>query len=280
MIDKNVLNKLILEGKTVKECSLLLGVSPTTIKRYRKEYGLSNNIILRKYKCERCENIVEISSIKEKDKVYCSRSCSSNKYSEFYDSGKFSISKFISGRWELYSYLYGLYLGDGCVYLHKKGVYGLMIALDMKYPKLINEVYESLSTFHNNKVQTRIRYVNCCNLTIYGKYINVLFPKFGIGNKYKNMVFITKELQDNLCYKSLLKGLFQSDGSYYYDNYNDKYFYNFTNMSVDIINIFIMCLNNLDIKYTLNIKKNNVYVVYIRRINEVEKMMKIVGIKK
>ena len=123
-------------------------------------------------------------------------------------------------------------------------------------------------------------YVNCCNLTIYGKYINVLFPKFGIGNKYKNIVFINKELQDNLCYKSLLKGLFQSDGSYYYDNYNDKYFYNFTNMSVDIINIFIMCLNNLDIKYTLNIKKNNVYVVYIRRINEVEKMMKIVGIKK
>lgn len=79
MIDKNVLNKLILEGKTVKECSLLLGVSPTTIKRYRKEYGLSNNIILRKYKCERCENIVEISSIKEKDKVYCSRSCANTR---------------------------------------------------------------------------------------------------------------------------------------------------------------------------------------------------------
>ena len=42
-----------------------------------------------------------------------------------------------------YAHLLGLYLGDGCVSLLRKGVYSLRIACDDKYPRLIDEAAET-----------------------------------------------------------------------------------------------------------------------------------------
>jgi hypothetical protein len=39
---------------------------------------------------------------------------------------------------EAYAYLLGVYLGDGCLSLHPRGVYRLRITCDLKYPEIIN----------------------------------------------------------------------------------------------------------------------------------------------
>ena len=38
-----------------------------------------------------------------------------------------------------YVYLLGLYLGDGTISVHRRGVYRLRIFLDMKYPEIVAE---------------------------------------------------------------------------------------------------------------------------------------------
>ena len=38
-----------------------------------------------------------------------------------------------------YAYLLGLYLGDGCLSEHRRGVYRLRISLDARHPSIIDE---------------------------------------------------------------------------------------------------------------------------------------------
>jgi hypothetical protein len=44
-----------------------------------------------------------------------------------------------------YAYLLGLYLGDGCLSAHPRGVYRLRIALDLRYPGIITSAAEAMS---------------------------------------------------------------------------------------------------------------------------------------
>jgi DNA-binding transcriptional regulator WhiA len=178
-----------------------------------------------------------------------------------------------------YSYLFGLYLGDGCVEYVKGNYYSLSIHQDSKYTNLINKHKESILNFfgRNPYILTRS---NCTVIRTGGSDIKFLFPKFGIGRKHLNKVILPKILIDNMDYLSLVEGLFQSDGSYYYDNHNKKYFYNFTNKSIDIIEIFKTCLDNLSIGYTTYEKKDGKFVVNIRKKSDVDRMIYLVGTKK
>jgi hypothetical protein len=45
-----------------------------------------------------------------------------------------------------YAYLLGLYLGDGCLSAHPRGVYKLRIALDLRYPGIIREAGDAMRT--------------------------------------------------------------------------------------------------------------------------------------
>jgi len=75
-----------------------------------------------------------------------------------------------------------------------------------------------------------------------------------------------------------MRGLFVSDGSYY--KAKQKYErYNFTNKSLDIINIFRDCLNHFEISHGCRIKQNGIYIVEIQKKSEVIKMKDLVGIK-
>lgn len=243
-MDRVKLEELVNEGLSIRNIASNLNFSASTIRYWLSKYDLRTDISLNKNR-----------------------------------DGFISLESFINGRYDLYSYLYGLYLGDGCVYRQKKGVDALTIALDSKYIELVEEVRKSLELFSGNKVRVYLR-GNCYNLTIYGKHIKDIFIKYGKGKKHNNYVYLPNILLKNICYKSMAKGLFQSDGSYYYDKHNKKYFYSFTNMSKDIIDIFTMCLDNLDIGYDLQYNSKNVYRVGIRRKLEVIKFMNIFGIKK
>lgn len=43
-----------------------------------------------------------------------------------------------------YAYLLGLYLGDGCISAHPRGVYRLRITLDAVYPMIVAECADSV----------------------------------------------------------------------------------------------------------------------------------------
>lgn len=44
-----------------------------------------------------------------------------------------------------YAYLLGLYLGDGCISAHRRGVFRLRITLDSRYPGIISECAEAMA---------------------------------------------------------------------------------------------------------------------------------------
>jgi hypothetical protein len=45
---------------------------------------------------------------------------------------------------DAYAYLLGLYLGDGCLSQHDRGVFRLRIALDQRYPRIIEECAQAI----------------------------------------------------------------------------------------------------------------------------------------
>lgn len=177
-----------------------------------------------------------------------------------------------------YSYLFGLYLGDGCVSYVKGKYYEMIIYQDSKYTNLINKHKESIENLFGKEPRIRTR-GNCTLIIVGGSHVRFLFPKFGVGMKHLNSVTLPKILTDNIDYLNLVKGLFQADGSYYFDKSNKKYFYNFTNKSVDIIEIFKTCLDELSINYTIFKRKDSIYTLSIRKKSEIDKVVKLIGTK-
>jgi Helix-turn-helix domain len=57
-----------------------------------------------------------------------------------------------------YTYALGLYLGDGCISAHRRGVYRLRFFLDAKYPGIIDECEEAIRKLRpENKVSRQLR---------------------------------------------------------------------------------------------------------------------------
>lgn len=177
-----------------------------------------------------------------------------------------------------YSYLFGLYLGDGCVEYVKGNFHVLSIHQDAKYVNLINKHKESIINLFG-KPPYILNRGNMVVIRVGGSHVRFLFPKFGVGMKHLNNITLPKILLDNIDYLSLMKGLFQADGSYYYDKSNKRYFFNFTNKSVDIVEIFKFCLEKLSIGYTTFKRKDSIFTISIRRNSEVSKMLNLVGTK-
>jgi len=59
-----------------------------------------------------------------------------------------------------YAYLLGVYLGDGCISPHPRGVFKLRVCLDARYPGIVSEVAESMQCVRPmNAVRMATRYV-------------------------------------------------------------------------------------------------------------------------
>lgn len=188
----------------------------------------------------------------------------------------------ISNNKILYNYLFGLYLGDGHTYKikDKRNLYCLCITQDLKYPKLIEEISDSMEKFFNLKVQVLKRNnANCVSIKVFSNTIKFLFPKYGVGNKHLNKVELPDFILKNIDYLSLTKGLFHSDGSYYYSKHAKKYYYSFSNMSIDICDIYTMCLDKLGIKYDVSVKNTNAINVNVRSNENISKFRDIIGVK-
>jgi len=170
-----------------------------------------------------------------------------------------------------YSYLLGLYLGDG--YINKcERTFRMRIALDKKYGAL-NEYAKSRmqELFKENKIGI-VNYKNHINISVYNSQITELFPQHGKGVKHSRDVSLKKWQKELVVPKELLRGLFHSDGCYYFSRGYD--FYKFDNKSNDLLELFKKCCDELDIEYTYG---EDIVRIYKR--NSVNKLKNIIGDK-
>ena len=158
-----------------------------------------------------------------------------------------------------YAYLLGLYLGDGTLSTHPRGVFRLRIFLDRAYPVIVGECQAAMGiVLPASKVGVahhkteRVEEVNS-----FSKHWPHLFPQHGPGVKHKRKIEL-EPWQERIVERHpgrLLRGLIHSDGcrvvnrirhpkkTYEYP----RYF--FCNRSLDIQRIFCDACDKLGVKW-------------------------------
>jgi len=145
-----------------------------------------------------------------------------------------------------YAYLLGLYLGDGSISSHPRGVYNLRVTLDLRYPGIIAECQAAMARVVPGRVG-RAPAPGCVHVYSYSKHWPCLFPQHGPGPKHLRPIVLEpwqRELALGRHPELLLRGLIHSDGwrgtnvavtpqgRYFYPRYL------FSNRSDDIRRIF------------------------------------------
>jgi hypothetical protein len=178
-----------------------------------------------------------------------------------------------------YVYLLGLYLGDGCISAHARGVYRLRIVLDVKYPGIIATATAALGETRGGKAYVLIRPKNCVEVSAYWQHWPCLFPQHGPGKKHERPILLTdwqRELADRWP-ESLLRGLIESDGCRF-QNTGTRWSwprYSFMNRSADIRSIFCRACDGLGLRWTASGR----YTIYVSRKADVAKLDEFIGPK-
>ena len=161
-----------------------------------------------------------------------------------------------------YSYLLGIYLGDGHITAQHRGVYELRISMDSRYPGLIGEtVRAARAVLPRNRVYVKKHPVyNVVMIGCASKALPTLFPQHGPGRKHSRQIELAR-WQESITFvhaEELIRGLIHSDGCrfvarqrrlgriYCYSRYC------FSNRSRDIMRIFCQHLDLLGIHWTLS----------------------------
>lgn len=159
-----------------------------------------------------------------------------------------------------YTFLLGVYLGDGHIVRTARGCFVLALFQDAKYAESILEWCEAVRTVKGGKVATR-RMPGCVVVQSYWKHWPCLFPQHGAGRKHLRRI-VLEPWQEDLVRahpEAFLRGLFHSDGCritnwtcrtvagrpkrYEYP----RYFFN--NRSPDIIDLCAWALDLLGVVY-------------------------------
>lgn len=167
-----------------------------------------------------------------------------------------------------YSYLLGLYLGDGHVARQSNGVYRLEIACCNAYPGLIDAAARAVGTVMPSSRVGRRQQTGCTMVGSYSKHWPCLLPQHGPGRKHERKIELVgwqREIVDEFT-EELVRGLIHSDGWRGTNRVRrpvagqDKWYeyprYNFTNESMDIQGIFTDALDRLGIAWKQMNRKN------------------------
>lgn len=193
---------------------------------------------------------------------------------------KIDLNEYLKDKKQEYSYILGIYLGDGTI-SRISGGYKIRIFLDSVYYNIVEECSNNLKIlFPKNKVSIHKEKCNMYIITLYSNLLPKLFPQFGKGLKHNRNIILEKFQLDNINNIQLIKGLFHSDGSLYKAKIGkyEYFFYNFTNMSKDIIDIYCDALSDMNIKYKLNFN-SDVYRVNIYKKVDFAKLYYLIGTK-
>lgn len=161
-----------------------------------------------------------------------------------------------------YAYLLGVYLGDGCLSPHPRGVYRLRVACDLKYPNIINEIASHIAIIRGVERVGFTAQEGCVVVSGYWKHWPCLFPQHGPGRKHHRRIELASWQQQIVADhpKALVRGLIHSDGCRYINpvtkrspSGTKRYRYPryvFTNASTDILEIFTGALGLLGVHWT------------------------------
>jgi hypothetical protein len=188
-----------------------------------------------------------------------------------------------------YSYLLGLYLGDGCISAHPRGVYKLRIVLDIRYPNIIHECRVAMASMKpaGLMVPGTVAKEGCLEIYALWKHWPCLFPQHGPGKKHERKIVLA-EWQNKIVEKHpqvFLRGLIHSDGwrgtnkvtrtvggvrkVYLYPRYQ------FVNYSSDIRHIFCWACDIYGIEW----KQMKWNAISIARRSDVQKLDAVIGQK-
>lgn len=159
----------------------------------------------------------------------------------------------------LYSYLFGLYLGDGNIYDFGK-TERLSYALDNKYLSLNEFTIDCMTRFFGKSpsILDKTNYATPSQSIILqtcSKHLDVIFPQHGSGLKNSRKIELEQWQKELLNPVEFLRGLIYSDGCYVVANGFNSNRYEFTNTSNDIIEIYKDNLDKLNIRHNSNTKK-------------------------
>lgn len=168
-----------------------------------------------------------------------------------------------------YSYLLGVYLGDGYICSTGPNSWRLGITLDLAYSQVIEEVVNAISSVDPLTNVCRNRYPGVQRLFASSLIWPVAFPQHGPGRKHERPIELA-DWQREITHehpKALLRGLIHSDGSRCMNRFKTallngrigeyaypRYF--FTNVSTDILGIFCEHCELLGIRWTRSNWKN------------------------
>ena len=186
-----------------------------------------------------------------------------------------------------YSYLLGLYLGDGCISdgaaMRRKGVYFLNIACADAWPGLMDECETAISAVLPHYKVQRVQKPGMHEVKAYAKHWPCLFPQHGPGRKHERAIVLEpwqREIIDEFP-EEFIRGLIHSDGCRVFnsavhkrDGRTTRYFYSryhSSNMSPHIRDLFTDTPDKLGIEWRYNNPKKNISIAKresVRRLDE------------
>jgi hypothetical protein len=178
-----------------------------------------------------------------------------------------------------YVYLLGMYLGDGCLSEHRRGVFKLRISLDARYPGIADECETAVRAVMPHNRVGRIDLGTWHELYSYSKSWPCLFPQHGPGRKHERAIELTDWQRGFVArYPSLLvRGLIHSDGCRFQNTGRSWSHprYSFANVSADIRGIFCEACELMGLHWTASGDKT----IYVSRKADVAVLDGFVGPK-
>jgi hypothetical protein len=155
---------------------------------------------------------------------------------------------------QAYSYLLGLYLGDGCISRHPRA-WRLRITLDAKYPGIIERSREAIDLLMpGQRAGIYRRFDQCTEVYLYSKHWPCLLPQHGPGKKHLRPIRLERwqEILVKEATEEFVRGLIDSDGCRVVANDRGvkSVRYHFSNRSEDIRGLFCAALDELGIPWT------------------------------
>lgn len=184
-----------------------------------------------------------------------------------------------------YSYLLGLYLGDGYIASFPRTTC-MRLFLDAGYPTIVTSAEEAMRRVMPTNRVARHKHgnANCVNLQCYSCHWPTLFPQHGPGRKHQRSV----ELADwqrritQVYTRELVRGLLHSDGSRFTNTVRvaGRHYayprYQFTNVSADVTRIFCEHLDLLGVTW----RRANARNISVARRDSVARLDAFVGPKR